>query len=370
MKKKKKIKYLVGGILLIAIIAGVYLFVIFSSSPAKQMETIRGFLSEAREKGAETYAPSEYKRAVLAYEQAMDAWKTENRKWFIFRDLRKISPQVDTARIYAVEMWMEAYSRRKEGKLQQNIAQLRSKMAVFGKVIAALPLKFTLKNEYARGKLLLNEAEIAVKKGKYAKGEKKYADAATKIEAAYQEAYSCLQKYFKALPRWQKEKENAIAFSRKNRSYVVVVEKFPSRCELYYKGVKKYSFEAELGKNWLGHKQREGDAATPEGEYKVVKKKAGAHTRYYKALLLDYPNEADRKNFSRRKKAGYLPLGTKIGGGIEIHGTGGRGMHWTDGCVALDNRDMDVLYQCLKPGDKVTIIGASLPLEQIVEKLN
>ncbi|HSD26878.1 MAG TPA: L,D-transpeptidase, partial [Vicinamibacteria bacterium] len=42
---------------------------------------------------------------------------------------------------------------------------------------------------------------------------------------------------------------------------------------------------------------------------------------------------------------------------IEIHGEGGRGQNWTEGCVALSNPDIDDLYGRVGVGTRVTIVG-------------
>jgi len=57
------------------------------------------------------------------------------------------------------------------------------------------------------------------------------------------------------------------------------------------------------------------------------------------------------------KRRGELPRGSGIGGLIEIHGEGGRGQNWTDGCVALKNADMDDLFARVRNGTRVTIVG-------------
>jgi lipoprotein-anchoring transpeptidase ErfK/SrfK len=57
-----------------------------------------------------------------------------------------------------------------------------------------------------------------------------------------------------------------------------------------------------------------------------------------------------------------VPPGRGIGGLIEIHGAGGQGRNWTDGCVALVNPDMDRLFAAVGVGTPVTIVGrAHLP---------
>ena len=47
------------------------------------------------------------------------------------------------------------------------------------------------------------------------------------------------------------------------------------------------------------------------------------------------------------------------------HGMGGRGVDWTEGCVALENRDMDKLFNMAKVGTRVTIVGSLLDLESV-----
>jgi hypothetical protein len=81
--------------------------------------------------------------------------------------------------------------------------------------------------------------------------------------------------------------------------------------------------------------------------------------------LLDYPNKDDIRRFSQDKSNGTLPGSADIGGHIEIHGEGGRGNDWTDGCIALNNRDMDILYNLTAEGARVTIVGSLKPLEEI-----
>jgi hypothetical protein len=49
---------------------------------------------------------------------------------------------------------------------------------------------------------------------------------------------------------------------------------------------------------------------------------------------------------------------------IEIHGDGGKGGNWTQGCVALKNSDIDILFKYVSKGNTVTIIGSTLTLEE------
>ena len=136
---------------------------------------------------------------------------------------------------------------------------------------------------------------------------------------------------------------------------MVLVLKEKNTLVLLSKGAAARAYDAELGANAIALKQRQGDRATPEGRYRVVAKKD--FSRYHRALLLDYPNAEDRARFAAARRRGEIPQDAGIGGLIEIHGEGGRGQNWTDGCVALSNHDMDDLYRRVDVGTRVTIVG-------------
>ena len=79
-------------------------------------------------------------------------------------------------------------------------------------------------------------------------------------------------------------------------------------------------------------------------------------SRYYRALLLNYPNREDMKHFIQAKEKGLIPQKTGIGGLIEIHG-GGAGT-FTNGCISLENLAMKRIFSMASVGPPVTIVGA------------
>lgn len=161
--------------------------------------------------------------------------------------------------------------------------------------------------------------------------------------------------------QWRIWVEQTLAESREQRIVVIIVDKLRRRLAVYREGALLASFPAELGANGLRPKQHAGDRATPEGRYRVVQKKQGAATKYYKALLINYPNEQDRARYLQLKKQGTIPARAGIGSLIEIHGDGGEGRDWTDGCVALRNADMDKVFAWAEVGTPVTIVGTYDP---------
>ena len=89
-------------------------------------------------------------------------------------------------------------------------------------------------------------------------------------------------------------------------------------------------------------------------------------TKYHKALLINYPNDKDLKRFDKAKRQKLIPKNADIGGLIEIHGSGDKGADWTNGCVALKNSDMDIIYREAHEGTLVTIVGSLKPINEIL----
>ena len=147
----------------------------------------------------------------------------------------------------------------------------------------------------------------------------------------------------------------------------IVVYKTARKLELYSDKTLVRSYRIGLGFNPVSDKQREGDGATPEGDFYVFVK--NNKSAYYLSLGVSYPNVEDAERGLRdglitraqynsivdahRRKAAP-PQYTKLGGLIYIHGNGAS-RDWTLGCVALENEDMKELFDAVQVGTPVTI---------------
>jgi len=154
---------------------------------------------------------------------------------------------------------------------------------------------------------------------------------------------------------WDSWIRETIADSERGNRTALIVDKLNHECYVLQGGRVVDTYTVDLGGMWMDQKIREGDRATPEGRYKVASLKK--ESRYYRAALLDYPNETDRSRFVRAKREGRLARSARIGGLIEIHGEGGRGIDWTAGCISLSNHDLDRLFRHMRVGTPVTIVG-------------
>jgi hypothetical protein len=139
-----------------------------------------------------------------------------------------------------------------------------------------------------------------------------------------------------------------------SEEWLVVVKKGKRKLHLYRDCRLVKTFPIDLGENPKGPKVHQGDMRTPEGMYRVIEKKDRGQTKYYQALLLDYPNEQDRARYEAAVRKGKIASEAGIGGLIEIHGEG-RGEDWTQGCVALYNHHMTELFNNIPPGTPVWI---------------
>ncbi len=101
-----------------------------------------------------------------------------------------------------------------------------------------------------------------------------------------------------------------------------------------------------------GHKRFEGDERTPEGRYTIDF--GNPQSRFFLSLRISYPNNADRA-FAQGQ-------GRSPGGDIFIHGQP-NGLpddqriagDWTDGCIALSNAEIELLWQIVPDGTPIEI---------------
>jgi murein L,D-transpeptidase YafK len=147
-----------------------------------------------------------------------------------------------------------------------------------------------------------------------------------------------------------------------------------------YKGdlpVKTY--HAVFGRGYQdGDKRMIGDKRTPEGDFYICT--MNHSKRFYKFMGLSYPGlkhaelgvqaklispaefASIRKAISERRPP---PWDTRLGGAVGIHGKTLDGtvsprallsVNWTDGCIALDNADIDEIFSVVSLGTLVTIL--------------
>jgi murein L,D-transpeptidase YafK len=134
----------------------------------------------------------------------------------------------------------------------------------------------------------------------------------------------------------------------------VVVEKSKRTMTLLKQDREVRTYKIALGRDPVGPKVRQGDNRTPEGIYYIDYKVR--NSAYHRALHLSYPNPDDVE----RARA----LGVPPGGSIMIHGMKNDHLwmgdvqylfNWTNGCIALTNREIEEVWALVSPWTPVEI---------------
>lgn len=326
-------------------------------------------LSNAQKANAQTYAADTYKQAQMAYDSAMEKWASENDRIFIFRDYTEVNNWVEVVIEKADEAQKLSGKRSKStsNRIKEGIAKLDKKVAIFELYYKRMPLPQSILKAHNKGLLKLSESKHAYEAKRFSEAEKHFEEAWELINNSGDKAEILVQNWFSSHENWQKQAKQAVQLSASNKK-VLLVDKFAHTCTVYQNKKAIKTFEVEFGPNWMGDKLLKGDKATPEGMYKISAKKSGSQTKFHKALLINYPNDEDRAKFEKAKSKKLIPAGSDIGGLIEFHGMGGKGVDWTDGCIALANNDMDSLYKLVATGTTVVIVGSVKPLDTIIKE--
>jgi murein L,D-transpeptidase YafK len=132
----------------------------------------------------------------------------------------------------------------------------------------------------------------------------------------------------------------------------IVVDKSDRRMQLWQDGRVVRSYRIALGFTPEGDKQRQGDGKTPEGTFRIDRR--NDQSAFHLSLGIDYPQADD---LQRASAGGYSP-----GGDIFIHGQPnaiGDGFRlrgdWTNGCIAVTNREMREIWAVTPIGTEVEI---------------
>lgn len=330
--------------------------------PVAEINKARKALAKAKNYHAGKFAAESLREAQKLFDKAMTEWNMQNEKFFAFRNFAQAKELANQA----VELGNRAQNEAAAAK-GKYLSQLESKLqnvdaqtSLFEKNYKELPVGRSNFDKYNEGKLKYMEAVNEFEKNDLQKSMLLAVRAGEKLSQAGKSANEKLKSFFSDYPTWEKDEKFAVQLSKKGQT-VLLIDKMEATCMVLKGGKIVKVCDAEFGPNWMGDKSLQGDRVTPQGRYKVTQKKKGAKTKFHKALLLDYPNEQDRARFDQLKKHGKIAGNAKIGGLIEIHGGGGKQIHWTDGCIALENNDMDAIYNFCQAGTPVFIIGSSEP---------
>jgi len=148
--------------------------------------------------------------------------------------------------------------------------------------------------------------------------------------------------------------DNLVLVSGTQADYVLV-KKASKELTLFSGSRRIKTYKIALGKNPVGHKVVEGDKRTPEGSYFIDAR--NENSKYHLALHISYPDAIDAMKAQS--------LGSSPGGSIMIHGTGEEyewmgklhaSINWTDGCIAVTNKEIEEIWKLVPDGTLIEIM--------------
>jgi murein L,D-transpeptidase YafK len=243
---------------------------------------------------------------------------------------------------------------------ESRLTQLEERLQTFSSTLDNMGGRVVLGQRPVETDLLAKQARSFLEQGLYVRSQRTSQDAFQLLDGQIERLGRELGRYADEarVESWQRMVRHTVAWSKQHHSTAVIVSKADRRLTIYRNGRPLVSYPVSLGYNGILEKRFQGDGATPEGQYRIVRKRDRGETQFYRALLLDYPNAQDRQRFRLAQAAGTLPSKASMGGQIEIHGGDSRSLSETLGCVMLDNRHIDALFALVHEGDPVTIVGA------------
>ncbi|WP_372881829.1 murein L,D-transpeptidase family protein [Psychromonas sp.] len=134
----------------------------------------------------------------------------------------------------------------------------------------------------------------------------------------------------------------------------VLVVKSKRKMYLIRQGAIYQEYRISLGDSPVGHKGQEGDKRTPEGRYIIDYR--NPESRFHLSLHINYPSELDMQSAADN--------GVSPGGEIFIHGLPNgmehksiefKGRDWTDGCIAITNKEITEFWTLVKDGTPIVI---------------
>lgn len=308
--------------------------------------------------GVPKYAPHEYEEYAATLRAGQELLTAERSKFIWFQDYDPVAKFFGDVIAHGEQVRTAALTARSRETTELNlqIMKIAERLRILRNLADDVRDKKLSTRGVARAETLLGEAKGHVKNGDWTKARRAISEATLNVDSAVKSTRQMVARFAdgKQISHWREQVAQAIQRSRTQGGYLIVVNKLDRELTLYKSGQQVKTYPAGMGINYLTDKLYAGDRATPEGVYRITRKLPAS--KFYKALLINYPNEEDQHRFAEAKRRGELSKRTQIGGLIEIHGGGTVGL--TNGCVALDDRHILELYNTVDVGTPVVIVGA------------
>jgi hypothetical protein len=345
----------------VIVLSGLFLlFLPYQHPPVTSLENAKSALKQAAKTGALRYEKQSYRSAEKLMQEGWMEMAHQNGRLAPFRNYQVADSILKLAAEIAHETDRKAGERIRylDSLAQSERAALQNQLLLCREALDGSLANFKAEHYWTSAELSLQVSELLIAKGEYEEACQTVAKGRESLHQLIEILGEYANDEAHKINVWRRWVQETLAESRTNGTYAVIVDKKAHKAYLVRAGDLVHTYDCEVGYNSVHQKLFAGDGATPEGKYQISAVKPRG-SKYYKALLINYPNALDNKRFQENKKRGIISSHARIGGLIEIHGEGGRNEDWTDGCVALTNKEMDHIMQYVTVGTPVTIVRRS-----------
>ncbi len=337
-----------------------FLFLPGQHPPEQSLENAKQALDQAVKASVLRYAEPTYRSAQGLMQKGWMEMAFQNGRLAPFRNYRIADSLLNLATAMAHQATLQAQDRiqKLDSTAQNERAELENELLLCREALdGGSWANFKAERYWSLADMSLKTSELLLDKGEYEEARQ----TAEKGRKSLHQLVELLAEYAndeaKKIQIWRRWVQETLDESRANGTYAVIVDKAAHKTYLIRSGEIAHVYKCELGYNSAHQKLFSGDGATPEGKYTISTVKRAS--KFYRALLISYPNQMDKNRFSENKRKGIIAPHARIGGLIEIHGGGGQNRDWTDGCVALTDREMDNIMQYVTVDTPVTIVRRS-----------
>ncbi len=330
--------------------------------PDELVEAIEGIDRDLVTLRAADVAPEEYSRFVRQWialkarvqsEENIVRWPWEENT--LESDLEKL--HVEGTQL-AAEVGKRVQSKRTAAETK--LARVEQRLRLLNTRVGDIGSRVVLGEYPVETELLVKQARLFLEQGQYDRAIQASEEAGKILLTQTALLTNELGRYAddELIAAWKETVQRTIDWSRTHRAQAIVISKADRVLSLYKNGKKVLTYPIRLGSRGIRAKQHYGDGATPEGEYRIQRKRGAGQTPYFRSLILDYPNAEDRRRFEQAQQAGLIPKSQQMPGLIQIHGIAQGITDQPFGSIVLDNPQIAVLFDRVAVGTPVTIVGA------------
>ena len=244
--------------------------------------------------------------------------------------------------------------------IETKLAKVEQRLRLLNARVSDIGSRVVLGEHPVETELLVRQARLLLEQGQFAQAVHASDQAGQILLAQTALLTNELGRYAddELITAWKEAAQRTIEWSRTHRAQAIVISKADRVLTLYKNGRKVLTYPIRLGSRGIRAKQHYGDGATPEGEYRIHRKRGSGQTAYFRALILDYPNADDRRRFEEAQKAGLISRSQPMPGLIQLHGTAQGITDQPFGSILLDNAHIAKLFDQVSVGTPVMIVGA------------